>query len=123
MAQRRGVGGRLLTRNGNDWTDRYPSVVAAMQALKVNSCLIDGEITVCDERGVPVFDRLRHGRRARPLRMCNATQRGAADGTFSASAFGGQPTRRDRLLAWSWSKMTHNGPRLGCQFALHQKTV
>jgi bifunctional non-homologous end joining protein LigD len=66
MAQRRGVGGRLLTRNGNDWTERYPSVVAAMKALKVKSCLIDGEITVCDERGVPVFDRLRHGRRVKP---------------------------------------------------------
>jgi ATP-dependent DNA ligase len=34
MAQRRGVGGRLLTRNGNDWTERYPSVVAALYALR-----------------------------------------------------------------------------------------
>jgi bifunctional non-homologous end joining protein LigD len=42
MAQRRGVGGRLLTRNGNDWTERYPKVVAALYALKVKSCLIDG---------------------------------------------------------------------------------
>jgi bifunctional non-homologous end joining protein LigD len=61
MAQRRGVGGRLLTRNGNDWTERYPSVVAAMYALKVKSCLIDGEIAVCDGRGLAVFDLLRHG--------------------------------------------------------------
>ena len=35
MAQRHNVGARLLTRNGNDWTERYPSVVAAMNALKV----------------------------------------------------------------------------------------
>jgi ATP-dependent DNA ligase len=34
MAQRRGVGGRLLTRNGNDWTERRPSVVAALYALR-----------------------------------------------------------------------------------------
>ena len=34
MAQRRGVGGRLLTRNGNDWTERYPSVVVALYALR-----------------------------------------------------------------------------------------
>ena len=61
MAQRRGVGGRLLTRNGNDWTDRYPSVAGAIYALKVKSCLIDGEITVCDGRGLAVFDLLRHG--------------------------------------------------------------
>jgi ATP-dependent DNA ligase len=61
MAQRRGVDGRLLTRNGNDWTDRYPSVAGAICALKVKSCLIDGEITVCDGRGLAVFDLLRHG--------------------------------------------------------------
>jgi bifunctional non-homologous end joining protein LigD len=66
MAQRRGVGGRLLTRNGNDWTERYPSVVAALYALKVKSCLIDGEITVCDNKGPAVFDLLRHGSRIKP---------------------------------------------------------
>jgi len=58
MAQHRGVGGRLLTRNGNDWTERYP-----LYALKVKSCLIDGEITVCDGKGLAVFDLLRHGSR------------------------------------------------------------
>jgi ATP-dependent DNA ligase len=61
MARRRGVGGRLLTRNGNDWTDLYPSVAGAIYALKVKSCLIDGEITVCDGKGLAVFDLLRHG--------------------------------------------------------------
>ena len=66
MAQRRRVGSRLLTRNGNDWTDRYPSVLAAVSALKVKSCLIDGEITVCDGKGLPVFDPLRHGSRVKP---------------------------------------------------------
>jgi hypothetical protein len=45
----------------NDWTNRYPSVAGAMYALKVKSCLIDGEITVCDGRGLAVFDPLRHG--------------------------------------------------------------
>jgi bifunctional non-homologous end joining protein LigD len=54
MALRRGVGARLLTRKGNNWTELYPSVVAALYALKVKSCLIDGEITVCDERGLAV---------------------------------------------------------------------
>jgi bifunctional non-homologous end joining protein LigD len=63
MAQRRGVGGRLLTRNGNNWTEFYPSVVAALYGLTVKSCLIDGEIAVCDETGLAVFDLLRHGSR------------------------------------------------------------
>ncbi|MET0500381.1 MAG: hypothetical protein ABW172_02535, partial [Candidatus Binatia bacterium] len=48
MAQRHGIGGRLLTRNGNDWSARYPAVRNAINALKVRSCLIDGEIAVCD---------------------------------------------------------------------------
>jgi bifunctional non-homologous end joining protein LigD len=30
------------------------------------SCLIDGEITVCDDRGLPVFNRLRYGNRVKP---------------------------------------------------------
>ena len=46
MALRRGVGDRLLTRNGNNWTELYPSVVAALYALKVKSCLIDGAAVV-----------------------------------------------------------------------------
>jgi bifunctional non-homologous end joining protein LigD len=55
MAQRRGTTARLLTRNGNNWTDRYPAVAAALTVLQVTSCLIDGEVTVCDERGLPVL--------------------------------------------------------------------
>jgi bifunctional non-homologous end joining protein LigD len=66
MALRRGVGGRLLTRNGNNWTEFYPSAVAALYGLKVKSCLIDGEIAVCDEKGLAVFDLLRHGSRIKP---------------------------------------------------------
>jgi bifunctional non-homologous end joining protein LigD len=37
-----------------------------MNALTVKSCLIDGEITVCNEKGLSVFDLLRHGPRIKP---------------------------------------------------------
>ena len=43
MARRDPVGVRLLTRNGHDWSDRYPLIVEAASGLKVRSCLIDGE--------------------------------------------------------------------------------
>ena len=43
MARRDPVGIRLITRMGNDWTQRYPLVVEAVNHLKVRSCLIDGE--------------------------------------------------------------------------------
>ena len=39
MACRDPVGGRLLTRNGNDWSARFPLVVEAVNDLKVRSCL------------------------------------------------------------------------------------
>jgi ATP-dependent DNA ligase len=34
---------RLYTRNGHDFTKRFPLVVAAVATLPARSCLIDGE--------------------------------------------------------------------------------
>jgi bifunctional non-homologous end joining protein LigD len=50
---------RLLTRNGNDFADRFPLVVAAIAALPVRSCVVDGEAIVCDDKGLAVFDLIR----------------------------------------------------------------
>ena len=50
---------RLFTRNGNDWTPRYPLIFEAVSRLKVRSCLIDGEAVCCDGDGVPTFQKLR----------------------------------------------------------------
>jgi bifunctional non-homologous end joining protein LigD len=62
MARRDPVGIRLITRRGNDWTNRYPLVAEAVNHLKVRSCLIDGEVVCCDEKGVTSFQLLRHRR-------------------------------------------------------------
>ena len=62
MARRDPVGIRLLTRRGKDWAARYPLVVEAVNHLKVRSCLIDGEVVCCDERGLARFDVLRRRR-------------------------------------------------------------
>jgi bifunctional non-homologous end joining protein LigD len=62
MARRDPVGIRLITRRGNDWSARYPLVVEAVNHLKVRSCLIDGEVVCCDEKGVAAFQLLRHRR-------------------------------------------------------------
>jgi ATP-dependent DNA ligase len=51
MARRDPIGIRLLTRNGYDWSPRYPLIVEAVNRLRVRSCLIDGEAVVCDETG------------------------------------------------------------------------
>jgi bifunctional non-homologous end joining protein LigD len=62
MVRRDGAGVRLLTRRGNDWSDRYPLIAAAVGALRVRSCLIDGEAIACGEDGLPAFDRVRYRR-------------------------------------------------------------
>lgn len=61
MAWRNGARVLLLTRNGDDFGDRYPLVASAVRALKARSCLIDGEVTVCDGMDLSVFDLLRDG--------------------------------------------------------------
>ena len=62
MVRRDPVGIRLLTRNGNDWSARFPLVVEAVNHLNVRSCLIDGEVVCCDERGLAIFSTLRQRR-------------------------------------------------------------
>jgi bifunctional non-homologous end joining protein LigD len=59
MAWREGDRIRLFTRNGNDWSDRYPAIAAALGSLKLRSCLIDGEVVACEENGVASFELLR----------------------------------------------------------------
>jgi bifunctional non-homologous end joining protein LigD len=43
MARRDSAGVRLLTRNGHDFTERFPLAAAAVTALPSRSFLIDGE--------------------------------------------------------------------------------
>jgi ATP-dependent DNA ligase len=53
-----GTAVRLVTCRGNDWTQRYPLVVEAVNHLKVRACLIDGEVVRCDAQGVTSVRRL-----------------------------------------------------------------
>src|SRR6476659_1774854 len=62
MARRDSVGIRLITRRCNNWSDRFPLVVEAVNHLKVRSCLIDGAVAYCDDKGVASFQLLRHRR-------------------------------------------------------------
>ena len=62
MARRDPVGIRLLTRRGNDWSERFPRVVEAVNLLRVRSCLIDGEVVCCNDEGVAEFQQLRQKR-------------------------------------------------------------
>ena len=46
----------IYTRNGLDWTDRFRSIATLARGLP--DCLIDGEIVVLDEKGLPSFSLL-----------------------------------------------------------------
>jgi bifunctional non-homologous end joining protein LigD len=59
LAQKHGGRVRLITRNGYDFTERYPLIVAAVISLPAESCILDGECIVVNEDGVAVFDILR----------------------------------------------------------------
>jgi ATP-dependent DNA ligase len=45
-----------------DWSTRYPNIASAVGQLSCPSCLLDGEVVICGEDGIPIFDRLRYGR-------------------------------------------------------------
>ncbi len=62
IARRDSLGVRLITRNGHDFSARFPAAAAAIGALSVRSCVIDGEAIVCDETGLAVFELIRRRR-------------------------------------------------------------
>ena len=46
---------RIFSRNGYDWSDRYPSIVRAAANLPCQSAIIDGEAIVQDGDGASDF--------------------------------------------------------------------
>jgi bifunctional non-homologous end joining protein LigD len=50
---------RILTRNGFDWSDQFPSIVRAAANLRCQWAIIDGEAIVQDGNGVSDFEALR----------------------------------------------------------------
>ena len=48
----------LYTRNGLDWTDKFPGIARALKKLKMDSAILDGEAVVLDEMGRSDFQAL-----------------------------------------------------------------
>ena len=76
-----------VTRNGYDFTARFPKIVDAVASLAVRSCVVDGEAVAVDERGVSVFDDLRYRLRDHAAVLC----------AFDLIELDGQDLRRARL--------------------------
>ena len=52
LARRQGDRIKLFTRNGYDFTSRFPKIAAAVAALPALSCVVDGEAIVVNRQGV-----------------------------------------------------------------------
>ena len=57
---------RVFSRNGYDWTERYPSLVRAAMKLNCRSAIIDGEAIVQNGDGASDFEALGSALRQRP---------------------------------------------------------
>ena len=57
---------RVFSRNGHDWSERYPSIVRAATNLRCKSAIIDGEAIVQDEHGASDFESLQSAIRVQP---------------------------------------------------------
>ena len=57
---------RVFTRNGYDWSDRYPSIVRAAANLRCQSAIIDGEAIVQNGHGASDFEALSSAMRRQP---------------------------------------------------------
>ncbi len=58
QAQRLGKSVRILTRRGHDWTERFPTVRAAIEKLDFTNGILDGEAIATDAEGRISFQSL-----------------------------------------------------------------
>jgi bifunctional non-homologous end joining protein LigD len=49
---------RLRTRNGKDWTERFPPLASALEKLKARDAVLDMEAVILDEQGKSSFQAL-----------------------------------------------------------------
>src|SRR6185437_4759971 len=51
---------QFISRNGKDWTSRFPMLVKALQALPVETAIVDGEVVVMQADGTTSFQALQN---------------------------------------------------------------
>jgi ATP-dependent DNA ligase len=79
---------RIFSRNGADFTERFPRIVEAARRLRVRSVLLDGEGIVYNGKGMPDFHLL-HGKQ---------NDAAATLVAFDLLELDGDDVRRDPLL-------------------------
>jgi bifunctional non-homologous end joining protein LigD len=51
---------RFWSRNGKDWTNKFPNLSAAVRAFPVDTAIMDGEVVILDHDGRSNFQKLQH---------------------------------------------------------------
>ncbi len=87
LARIEGEDVRLLTRKGNDWTDKLRGLAAAVASLGLDEAWLDGEIVVLNESGMPDFNRLQNA-------IDNASTKDIVFFVFDLPFLGGLDLRR-----------------------------
>src|SRR5215212_8091286 len=101
---------RLSSRNGRNWTECFPGVVAALAALPVQSCVLDGEAVAHNQDGWPDF----HGLQS------NAGRERAELVTFDLLMVNGQDIRHCPLIERrGWLSELMQGAPVGLHFSEH----
>ena len=130
---------RLMTRNGHDFSGRFPLIVATIGALPAQSCVLDGEAIACDERGLSVFDMIRWRQHDNAVTLCafdlleldgedcDASQsrfaRLRSRGYCAAPAQASRSTAISRSMArLSTNKPAHLAARASCRSVLGRHT-
>jgi bifunctional non-homologous end joining protein LigD len=59
---------KLVSRNGNDLTGRFPDVAKALaKAVRSPECVVDGEVCALDEQGRPSYSAMQQGKPGTPI--------------------------------------------------------
>jgi bifunctional non-homologous end joining protein LigD len=131
-AGRRGGPVRLVTRQGHDWTARFPTIAEALAALPCETALLDGEAVVLDRRGVSRFEALQNalGQRRPDLfyvafdllhrdgvELCGVSQRGRKEALRRLLARGplGGPLRYGEHVEGPPAALLREACRLGLE--------
>lgn len=56
---------KFLSRNGKDWTEKFPNVSAALKTFPVTTAILDGEIVIQDKGGRSSFQALQQSMKTR----------------------------------------------------------
>jgi ATP-dependent DNA ligase len=61
---------RLFTRNGYDWTGRYPWIVEAARKIRQTRFVLDGEAVILGVDGIADFDALQSRQHNEEVQLC-----------------------------------------------------